>query len=423
MKNNKGITVIALIITIILMLILVSVGVKIAINGSLIETTADTANRWSDKVVQYNNKADNLIGILDGEVNDNPNCSHSSYSSWTITREATCITAGSQKRTCNSCGHEETQIIDALGHNFVNGTCTRCGATQTCSHSSYSSWSITTEATCITAGIKKRTCNTCGYEDTQTIAATGHSWSSTTGKCTKCGESCSHSYGSWTTTTAATCTTAGSQMRTCSICNKVEIQPIAIKGHTWSSSTGKCTTCGASCSHSYGSWTTTTAATCTSAGSKKRTCSICGYVETQTIAATGHSWSSSTGKCSNCGVYCSHSSTSTSTITSASCTSSGSGRETCNTCGYSTTYTISALGHSWGSWTTTSSATCGSSGSKKRTCSRCSATETETIAATGNHTFNGYTTCRTCGYECTHPGLVIPGVCSTCGVGINSPDS
>lgn len=45
--------------------------------------------------------------------------------------------------------------------------------------------------------------------------------------------------------------------------------------------------------HSYGSWTTISAATCTQAGSEKRTCTVCGGSETRTIAAKGHSWNSS----------------------------------------------------------------------------------------------------------------------------------
>ena len=39
--------------------------------------------------------------------------------------------------------------------------------------------------------------------------------------------------------------------------------------------------------HSYGAWNTVTAATCTSAGSRKRVCS-CGDTQTETIPATGH---------------------------------------------------------------------------------------------------------------------------------------
>ena len=40
--------------------------------------------------------------------------------------------------------------------------------------------------------------------------------------------------------------------------------------------------------HSYGSYTTTQAATCSSSGTKSRTCSSCGDVDTATIPATGN---------------------------------------------------------------------------------------------------------------------------------------
>ena len=53
-----------------------------------------------------------------------------------------------------------------------------------CSHS-YTS-KVTTAATCTTAGVKTFTCSKCGSSYTQTIAATGHSYSN--GFCTGCGE-------------------------------------------------------------------------------------------------------------------------------------------------------------------------------------------------------------------------------------------
>ena len=40
----------------------------------------------------------------------------------------TCTEAGLMRHTCVACGHEETAPVDPLGHNYVNGVCTRCGA-------------------------------------------------------------------------------------------------------------------------------------------------------------------------------------------------------------------------------------------------------------------------------------------------------
>ena len=127
--------------------------------------------------------------------------------------------------------------------------------------------------------------------------------------------------------------------------------------------------------HSWGSWTTTKAATCTSSGTQTRTCSDCGDKDTQTISATGHS-------------YVSHS------AVSPTCTKSGNDAYyTCSNCStifnssknvISSIPTKAALGHSWGSWTVTKEATCTDSGTQKHTCSRCSTSETKTISATGH---------------------------------------
>ncbi len=45
--------------------------------------------------------------------------------------EPTCIANGSVTTFCTSCGRElSTQTLEALGHNYVNGTCSRCGLTE-----------------------------------------------------------------------------------------------------------------------------------------------------------------------------------------------------------------------------------------------------------------------------------------------------
>ena len=50
--------------------------------------------------------------------------------------------------------------------------------------------------------------------------------------------------------------------------------------------------------HSYGSWSVTSSATCTTPGSKTKSCS-CGDVKTETIPATGHNMVD--GVCTECG--------------------------------------------------------------------------------------------------------------------------
>ena len=53
-----------------------------------------------------------------------------SWSEWTVTTPATCTEAGVETRTCE-CGETQTREIPALGHEYVNGKCTRCGDTLT----------------------------------------------------------------------------------------------------------------------------------------------------------------------------------------------------------------------------------------------------------------------------------------------------
>lgn len=69
-----------------------------------------------------------------------------------------------------------------------------------------------------------------------------------------------------------------------------------------------CTICNSPCAngHSWGSWTTTKAASCGVAGSRKRTCLRCSKVETETIAALSHNYQKTSFTayniftCSNC---------------------------------------------------------------------------------------------------------------------------
>ena len=49
-----------------------------------------------------------------------------SFGEWTVTVPVTCSEAGEEQRTC-ACGEKETRTVAPLGHNYVDGVCTRCG--------------------------------------------------------------------------------------------------------------------------------------------------------------------------------------------------------------------------------------------------------------------------------------------------------
>lgn len=71
MKGQKGITLVALIITIIVMLILVAVSVTVAINGGLFDKAKDAGNQWEDQSAEE--AAGNVVKVTtdDGEVTMN----------------------------------------------------------------------------------------------------------------------------------------------------------------------------------------------------------------------------------------------------------------------------------------------------------------------------------------------------------------
>lgn len=157
----------------------------------------------------------------------------------------------------------------------------------------------------------------------------------------------------------------------------------------------KCTT------HTFGEWEHVTAATCTTSGTDSRSCHVCGYKETRTVPATGHLYTSAVTKqptetdtgirtytCSVCGdtytevidkLPSTHKHNYTATITKeATCTVKGVKTYTCS-CGDTYTEDIPALGHSYTS-KITKEATETETGIRTYTCIRCGDSYTEIIA-------------------------------------------
>lgn len=106
-------------------------------------------------------------------------------------------------------------------------------------------------------------------------------------------------------TKAATCTTAGVRTYSCTCGANNRTESIPALGHSYSSSWSTdaskhwhactrsgCTAKSSEAAHSYDAWYSDTA-TCTKAGTHKRKCSVCGYIQTSTSSALGHVWPSS----------------------------------------------------------------------------------------------------------------------------------
>ena len=139
-------------------------------------------------------------------------------------------------------------------------------------------------------------------------------------------------------------------------------------------------TCGCT-SHTYGSAVITKQPTCTSEGTKTKTCTKCGATVTETIAKLSHSY--------------------TTTVVAPTCTTNGYTLHKCSVCG--TSYkdnTTKATGHSYGNSVVTKQPTCTSEGTAIKTCTKCNATVTEKLPAKGHTavTDKGYpATCTTAG--------------------------
>ena len=139
-------------------------------------------------------------------------------------------------------------------------------------------------------------------------------------------------------------------------------------------------TCGCT-SHTYGSAVITKQPTCTSEGTKTKTCTKCNARVTETIPKTSHKYAD--------------------TVVAPTCTTNGYTLHKCSVCG--TSYkdsTTKATGHSYGNSVVTKQPTCTSEGTAIKTCTKCNATVTEKLPAKGHTavTDKGYpATCTTAG--------------------------
>ena len=312
------------------------------------------------------------------------------------------------------------EITLTVVNNGCGATSNTCTVTVVCDHN-YTS-KVTKAATCTTSGTKTFTCSKCSDSYTETIAATGHTWTAATctakKTCSTCGatsgSALGHNYTS-TVTKAATCTTAGTETHTCSRCSHSYTVTIPAAGHTSGNivvENSTAATCGQAgsydeviycvlCSeelsrerktvnalpHSYNNRVVTKEASCTESGTIVYTCTLCNDSYTEEIEALGHNYSSA---------Y---------TIdVEAGCTTSGSKSQHCSRCNSKTNVTtIPALGHDYGAWIIIIEPGCTSNGAQKHTCETCGNEQVEVVSATGHKYFTVVTapTCTTQGYS-TH---------------------
>ena len=333
-----------------------------------------------------------------------------------VDREANCYTEGLQVRECTVCGKGYWETIPMTQHHWVDGKCTICG--DECTHT-YGEKTIVTPATCTTYGSYTKTCTTCGYVLKGQIPKTQHNYE-------------------WKVTTPATCNSTGVETKTCTNCGKTngQRQIPATGEHNWET-------------------VETIPATCTSKEKQKQECTVCHTTRTtinENSHYADHTWTEGdgTGTCTKCGWEHTHRWVEdTSKTVPATCTSEGSKTYYCiadykdydqevHKCHSTKTEILAKTAHHWVNgvctecgathehdWqeqtSLTQSPTCTEKGSKTYKCSKCGETKVEEIPATG-HTWKIHQIatnkseckCSVCGATKAHDLKVVSKDPATC---------
>ena len=333
-----------------------------------------------------------------------------------VDREANCYTEGLQVRECTVCGKGYWETIPMTQHHWVDGKCTICG--DECTHT-YGEKTIVTPATCTTYGSYTKTCTTCGYVYKGQIPKTQHNYE-------------------WKVRTPATCNSTGVETKTCTNCGKTngQRQIPATGEHNWET-------------------VETIPATCTSKEKQKQECTVCHTTRTtinENSHYADHTWAEGDGTvtCTKCGWEHTHRWVEdTSKTVPATCTSEGSKTYYCiadykdydqevHKCHSTKTETLAKTDHHWVNGVCTEcgathehdwqeqtslakSPTCTEKGSKTYKCSKCGETKVEEIPATG-HTWKIHQIaqnkseckCSVCGATKAHDLKVVSKDPATC---------
>ena len=306
-----------------------------------------------------------------------------SFGSWYTVTDSDCLTTGTKRRDCVSCGTYETGVIEAKGHNHI---------------------ATVTAPTCTAQGYTTHVCSRCGdnYVDTY-VEANGHKYIAkvtaptceergyTTQTCKVCGDSYvenyvephGHDYGAWRITAEATCLESGLRYKTCGTCSHKYNEAIPALGHNYEAeiveptcvdkgyTTHICSRCGTgyndtfvdALGHDYR--TKRVEPTCTEEGYIGQCCSRCSDTyKTQIIKATGHDYVEE--------------------YVAVTCTEEGCVKHICLSCGYEyRTDVVSPSGHSLDTHVLLAS-TCDEKGERYYGCTKCDYERIDEIPAKGH---------------------------------------
>lgn len=178
-----------------------------------------------------------------------------SFGEWKTIRESTTEVAGLQQRTCFICGYIQEEELPLHVHTFSEdwtydsnthwhaSTCGHLVKSDEAAHD-FTEWEIITESTTEEQGLKRRSCQICGYveeealplhehtfEETWTYDSTYH-WHACTCGHDVVGDQAEHDFTEWETVTEPTTLTNGERIRYCQICDYSETESIPMTGQS-----------------------------------------------------------------------------------------------------------------------------------------------------------------------------------------------
>ena len=188
-------------------------------------TTAHTFISKHDDTQHW--KECSICGAIDSE---NPKTNHT-FGEWETVTDSTCTATGTKKHTCTGCDYSETGVIEKKAHTTehhdrVDPTCTTTGSIEywqcgACGKK-FSDAACTTEVTDVTLDKLPHSAGTAWEKDTT------YHWH----LCVNCEsevmDKAAHTYGDWVVITEATETETGLRKRTCSVCGYEQTEEIGI---------------------------------------------------------------------------------------------------------------------------------------------------------------------------------------------------
>ena len=177
------------------------------------------------------------------------------FGEWEITKPATEQEEGTREKSCEICGYKETEKIEKLEHTHVYGEEWKkdkvqhwkecgCGEKTEVANHKFGEWEITKPATEQEEGTREKSCEICGYKETEKIEKLEHThvygeeWKKDKVQHWKecgCGEKteiANHRFGEWEITKQATEQEEGIREKSCETCGYKETEKIEKLGHT-----------------------------------------------------------------------------------------------------------------------------------------------------------------------------------------------